>query len=137
MGKTTLLKSLMGLVPIKNGSIAFNGQDISRATPYERARAGIGFVPQGREIFSRLTVQENLAMGLAHKPVSTPVPPEVIARAAQATKWRPRACGSWCPFKPNAPGIETQITSGLTPPRCEGPHRAVATPVTAALPTGV
>ena len=78
VGKTTLLKSLMGLVPIKNGSIAFNGQDISNATPYERARAGIGFVPQGREIFARLTVQENLAMGLAHKPASTPVPPELF-----------------------------------------------------------
>ncbi|MGB4062054.1 MAG: urea ABC transporter ATP-binding subunit UrtE [Burkholderiaceae bacterium] len=78
VGKTTLLKSLMGLVPIKNGSIAFNGQDISTATPYERARAGIGFVPQGREIFARLTVQENLAMGLAHKPASTPVPPELF-----------------------------------------------------------
>ena len=72
VGKTTLLKSLMGLVPIKNGSIVFNGQDISNATPYERARAGIGFVPQGREIFARLTVQENLHMGLAHKPASTP-----------------------------------------------------------------
>jgi urea transport system ATP-binding protein len=77
VGKTTLLKSLMGLVPIRNGSIVFNGQDISKATPYERARAGIGFVPQGREIFARLTVQENLAMGLAHKPASTPVPPEL------------------------------------------------------------
>ncbi len=78
VGKTTLLKSLMGLVPIKNGSIKFNGQDISKATPYERARAGIGFVPQGREIFARLTVQENLHMGLAHKPASTPVPPELF-----------------------------------------------------------
>ena len=78
VGKTTLLESLMGLVPIKNGSITFNGQDISKATPYERARAGIGFVPQGREIFARLTVQENLHMGLAHKPASTPVPPELF-----------------------------------------------------------
>jgi urea transport system ATP-binding protein len=78
VGKTTLLKSLMGLVPIKNGNITFNGQDISKATPYERARAGIGFVPQGREIFARLTVQENLHMGLAHKPASTPVPPELF-----------------------------------------------------------
>jgi len=78
VGKTTLLKSLMGLVPIKNGSITFNGKDITQATPYERARAGIGFVPQGREIFARLTVQENLHMGLAHKPASTPVPPELF-----------------------------------------------------------
>jgi urea transport system ATP-binding protein len=78
VGKTTLLKSLMGLVPIRDGGITFNGQDIARVTPYERARAGIGFVPQGREIFARLTVQENLLMGLAHKPARTPVPPELF-----------------------------------------------------------
>ncbi len=67
VGKTTLLKSLMGLVAIKTGSIEFDGQPIQAATPYERARAGIGFVPQGREIFARLTVEENLKMGLAYK----------------------------------------------------------------------
>ncbi len=78
VGKTTLLKSLMGLVPIKSGSIEFDGREIQNATPYERARAGIGFVPQGREIFGRLTVQENLAMGLAYKPASTPIPPELF-----------------------------------------------------------
>ena len=77
VGKTTLLKSLMGLVPIKNGSISFNGQDISKATPYERARAGMGFVPQGREIFARLTVEENLRMGLAYRPANTPINPEL------------------------------------------------------------
>jgi urea transport system ATP-binding protein len=77
VGKTTLLKSLMGLVPIKTGSIEFDGQAIQAATPYERARAGIGFVPQGREIFARLTVEENLRMGLAYKPGGTPVPAEL------------------------------------------------------------
>ncbi len=77
VGKTTLLKSLMGLVPIKSGSIEFKGQPIQGATPYERARAGIGFVPQGREIFARLTVEENLKMGLAYKPAGTPVPGEL------------------------------------------------------------
>ena len=77
VGKTTLLKSLMGLVPIKNGSISFDGKAIERATPYERARAGIGFVPQGREIFARLTVEENLRMGLATKSASTPIDPEL------------------------------------------------------------
>ena len=77
VGKTTLLKSMMGLVPIKNGSIALDGKDIHKATPYERARAGIGFVPQGREIFSKLTVQENLHMGLAYKKAGTPVPEEL------------------------------------------------------------
>ena len=77
VGKTTLLKSLMGLVPIKSGSITFDGQPIDKSTPYERARAGIGFVPQGREIFGRLTVEENLRMGLAYKSASTPVPPHL------------------------------------------------------------
>ena len=78
VGKTTLLKSLMGLVPIKTGSIELDGQPIHNATPYERARAGIGFVPQGREIFARLTVEENLRMGLAYKSASTPIPPELF-----------------------------------------------------------
>ncbi|GDY35813.1 MULTISPECIES: urea ABC transporter ATP-binding subunit UrtE [unclassified Acidovorax] len=77
VGKTTLLKSLMGLVPIKSGSISFDGKPIDKATPYDRARAGIGFVPQGREIFGRLTVEENLRMGLAYKSGSTPVPPHL------------------------------------------------------------
>jgi urea transport system ATP-binding protein len=77
VGKTTLLKSLMGLIPIKTGSIEFDGKAIHKATPYERARAGIGFVPQGREIFARLTVEENLRMGLASKSASTPIPPEL------------------------------------------------------------
>jgi urea transport system ATP-binding protein len=78
VGKTTLLKSLMGLVPIKTGSITLDGVALQGATPYERARAGLGYVPQGREIFGRLTVQENLAMGLAGKPASTPLPPELF-----------------------------------------------------------
>jgi urea transport system ATP-binding protein len=78
VGKTTLLKSLMGLVPIKSGSIEFDGKPIQKATPYERARAGIGFVPQGREVFGRLTVEENLAMGLAYKPASTPISTELF-----------------------------------------------------------
>jgi urea transport system ATP-binding protein len=77
VGKTTLLKSLMGLVPIKSGSIEFDGQAIQKKTPYERARSGMGFVPQGREIFARLTVEENLRMGLAYKSGSTPIPPEL------------------------------------------------------------
>ncbi|MFZ4482029.1 MAG: urea ABC transporter ATP-binding subunit UrtE [Rhodoferax sp.] len=78
VGKTTLLKSLMGLVPIRNGSIELDGKPIQHATPYERARAGIGFVPQGREIFARLTVEENLRMGLAYRSAGTPVPPELF-----------------------------------------------------------
>ncbi len=78
VGKTTLLKSLMGLVPIKSGQILLGGQDISQARPYERAACGIGYVPQGREIFARLSVEDNLRMGLATQPAGTPVPPELF-----------------------------------------------------------
>ena len=77
VGKTTLLKSLMGLVPIRTGTIEFDGKPIQGTTPFARARAGIGFVPQGREIFARLTVEENLRMGLAYKSASTPIDPEL------------------------------------------------------------
>ncbi len=78
VGKTTLLKSLMGLVPIKSGSIELDGRAIQQWTPYQRARAGIGFVPQGREIFARLTVEDNLRMGLAYRPAGTPIPAELF-----------------------------------------------------------
>jgi len=78
VGKTTLLKSLMGLVPIRSGTIHCNGQDLSRATPFDRARAGIGYVPQGREIFARLSVEDNLRMGLAYKSAREPIPEELF-----------------------------------------------------------
>ena len=68
VGKTTLLKTLMGLVPSASGSITFNGTDLTKAAPYERVRAGIGYVPQGREIFPLLTVRENLETGFAPLP---------------------------------------------------------------------
>ena len=68
VGKTTLLKTLMGLLPASNGTIRFGERDLTRAKPDERARAGIGYVPQGREIFPRLSVEENLEIGLATKP---------------------------------------------------------------------
>jgi urea transport system ATP-binding protein len=78
VGKTTLLKSLMGVVPVKTGSVTLDGANITQATPYERVRRGVGYVPQGREIFGRLTVEENLRMGLATKPGGTPIPPELF-----------------------------------------------------------
>jgi len=78
VGKTTLLKSLMGLVPIRSGTMSLDGRAIQNDTPYQRARAGMGFVPQGREIFARLTVEENLRMGLASRSGSTPVPEELF-----------------------------------------------------------
>jgi urea transport system ATP-binding protein len=78
VGKSTLLKSIMGLVPIKSGSITLAGQVIDRAAPFDRVRAGVGYVPQGREIFGRLTVQENLAMGLASRTAGTPLPQQLF-----------------------------------------------------------
>ncbi len=78
VGKTTLLKSLMGVVPVKTGSIHLDGAPITNDTPYERVRKGVGYVPQGREIFGRLTVEENLRMGLAYKSGSTPIPAELF-----------------------------------------------------------
>ena len=68
VGKTTLLRTLMGLVPARSGRIVFEARDLTHARPYERARAGIGYVPQGREIFPRLTVEENLLMGAKRIP---------------------------------------------------------------------
>ncbi|HET7792436.1 MAG TPA: urea ABC transporter ATP-binding subunit UrtE [Rhizobacter sp.] len=78
VGKTTLLKSLMGVVPVKTGTIHLDGAPITNDTPYERVRKGVGYVPQGREIFGRLTVEENLRMGLAYKKGGTPIPAELF-----------------------------------------------------------
>jgi len=65
VGKTTLLKCLMGVLPVAGGSVRLAGRDITRLPTHARAAAGIAYVPQGREIFARLTVEENLRMGLA------------------------------------------------------------------------
>ena len=65
MGKTTLLKCIMGLLPLAKGELSFDGHDLRRVPAEARARLGIGYVPQGREIFSQLTVEENLRVGLA------------------------------------------------------------------------
>jgi urea transport system ATP-binding protein len=67
VGKTTLLKCLMGVLPVAGGKVTLEGRDITRLKPHERAAAGIAYVPQGREIFARLTVEENLLMGMAAK----------------------------------------------------------------------
>jgi branched-chain amino acid transport system ATP-binding protein len=63
MGKTTLLKALMGFLPATAGTVRFDGHDVTAAEPYQRARLGLGYVPQGREIFPGLTVHDNLRMG--------------------------------------------------------------------------
>jgi len=78
VGKTTLLKSLLGVVPVRSGTVRFDGADITQQTSYQRVRRGIGYVPQGREIFARLSVAENLQMGLATKPAGTGLPGELF-----------------------------------------------------------
>ncbi len=65
VGKTTLLKCLMGILPIKSGQIFLNDKDISKLTPEQRVREGLAYVPQGRDIFSTLTVEENILIGMA------------------------------------------------------------------------
>ena len=64
MGKTTMMKSMIGMIPSKAGTITLNGNDLSGLQSYQRVAAGLGFVPQGRMIFSTLTVQENIETGL-------------------------------------------------------------------------
>jgi urea transport system ATP-binding protein len=78
VGKTTLLRTLMGLVPAASGNVRFAERDLTHARPDERARAGIGYVPQGREIFARLSVEENLEMGLATRARDATVPPRIF-----------------------------------------------------------
>jgi urea transport system ATP-binding protein len=74
VGKTTLLKCLMGVLPMRSGKIAFAGTTITALPPYARAALGMGYVPQGRDIFPRLSVLENLQMGLAAKKAGAKVP---------------------------------------------------------------
>ncbi len=78
VGKTTLLKCLMGLVPARSGSMRFEERDITTLPAYVRTRAGIGYVPQGREIFPRLTVEENLLMGMAGLPGRSKLPERIF-----------------------------------------------------------
>ena len=79
VGKSSLMRAIMGLERIAAGRILWEGRDVSRMAPAERARAGIGYVPQGREIFPFLTVQENLETALAAAPRGSKVPEEVFA----------------------------------------------------------
>jgi len=93
VGKTTLLRALMGLVPIASGRVTFEGQDLSGAPPHRRAAAGIGYVPQGREIFPRLSVEENLLMGLATKGRGAPIPVRVFELFPVLSEMRGRRGG--------------------------------------------
>jgi len=65
VGKSTLMKTVIGLLPAMEGAIRFNGREIGGETPHARARRGIGYVPQGRDVFPRMTVEENLRVGLS------------------------------------------------------------------------
>ena len=79
MGKTTLLKCIMGLLKVRSGSISFDGVDLLKRPVEERARIGIGYVPQGYEIFSQLTVEENLSIGLCvHKNGARAIPQRIF-----------------------------------------------------------
>jgi urea transport system ATP-binding protein len=78
VGKSSLMRSIMGIERIRTGRISWEGRDISGASPADRARAGIGYVPQGREIFPFLTVQENLETALAAAPRGSRVSDEVF-----------------------------------------------------------
>ena len=70
VGKTTLLKCLMGVLPVASGSVMLDGDDVTRLAPHQRAARGMAYVPQGRDIFARLTVEENIVMGMATKPAA-------------------------------------------------------------------
>jgi len=78
VGKTTLLRCIMGMLPVRSGTVRFEGKDVTKASAYERARLGIGYVPQGREIFPRLTVAENVAVGQSAARGRETAPPEEL-----------------------------------------------------------
>jgi len=70
VGKTSALRAIMGLLPLRSGQVFFQGQDVSRLLPHQRAELGLGYVPQTRDIFPSLTVEENLLAGLKRRPRS-------------------------------------------------------------------
>jgi urea transport system ATP-binding protein len=81
VGKTTLIKSIIGLLKTVKGAIRYNEADLTRKSPSERARNGIGYVPQGREVFPQLSVYDNILLGLEaswEKPKPTIIPPEAV-----------------------------------------------------------
>ncbi|HIE64613.1 MAG: urea ABC transporter ATP-binding subunit UrtE [Nitrospira sp.] len=86
VGKTTLLKSIMGLLIPKSGEVLYNGEDITDRRPDERSLQGIGYVPQGREIFPQLTVRENLVLGLAARGEKSRSVPEEVYELFPALK---------------------------------------------------
>ncbi len=93
VGKSSLLKSLMGVVAVKTGQVLLGGSDITKLSPFERVRAGLGYVPQGREIFSRLSVEDNLRMGLASRPGGSSIPEELFEMFPVLRQMRSRRGG--------------------------------------------
>ncbi|ETX62897.1 urea ABC transporter ATP-binding subunit UrtE [Citrobacter portucalensis] len=81
VGKTTLLKCLMGLIPARSGSVLWQDKNVTHWKPHQRVRAGVAYVPQGRDIFPRLTVEENLLLGLSRfsAPEARYVPDDIYA----------------------------------------------------------
>ena len=93
VGKTTLLQCLMGVQPVAAGTMTFNGKDITRLAPHARAALGMAYVPQGREIFARLTVEENILMGMATMSGSRGcMPPSYQNRSSAARSPRAANC---------------------------------------------
>ncbi|RXZ83638.1 urea ABC transporter ATP-binding subunit UrtE [Paenibacillaceae bacterium] len=81
VGKTTLMKSIMGVLKARRGTVSYNQTDLTKTAPAKRAKSGIGYVPQGREIFGQLTVYENILIGLeARNQKTRDIPPEAIAK---------------------------------------------------------
>jgi urea transport system ATP-binding protein len=94
VGKSTLLKCVMGVLPVRSGAIRFNGEDITGLAPHARARRGIAYVPQGREIFPRLTVEENLLTGFsASMKRAAPIPDEIFGMFPVLKEMRRRRGG--------------------------------------------
>ncbi|BBV41022.1 MULTISPECIES: urea ABC transporter ATP-binding subunit UrtE [Citrobacter] len=81
VGKTTLLKCLMGIIPARSGSVLWQDKNVTHWKPHQRVRAGVAYVPQGRDIFPRLTVEENLLLGLSRfsAPEARHVPDDIYA----------------------------------------------------------
>ncbi len=79
MGKTTLFKTMMGVLPAMQGSVQINGVDISRMESFQRVRAGVAYVPQGRMVFPTLTVEENIRTGMRGRALSDTIPEEIFA----------------------------------------------------------
>ena len=94
VGKTTLLKCIMGLLPVRSGSLQYDGQELTRTAAEQRAGIGIGYVPQGRQIFPLMSVEENLLIGL-------PARRDGQRRHRRAEgipggdRWSYRGCGDW------------------------------------------